>query len=98
MAKRIALKHEESGVIKDGYYGFSWTTLFFGPFLAVYRRDFTSAIIILVSDVLTCNLASFYWPFVYNKKYTHKLLKNGFKFEDAPDKIADAKRVLSITP
>lgn len=44
MAHTIRLTHKNSGVLKDGYYGFSWTTLFFGSFPALFRGDFLTFI------------------------------------------------------
>ena len=35
MATRISMRHKESGIMKVGYYGFSWTTFFFGFFPAL---------------------------------------------------------------
>ena len=33
MATRINIRHKESGIVKKGYYGFSWTYLIFGWFV-----------------------------------------------------------------
>ncbi|WPK19589.1 hypothetical protein [Salmonella phage SD-1_S14] len=44
MAKTISLKNENVGQRKDGFFGFSWTTLFFGPFPALFRGDFITFI------------------------------------------------------
>lgn len=97
MATRIGLKHKESGIIKDGYYGISWTTLFFGPLPALFRGDLANAIIIMISNVGTLGLAwLFYWPDAYNRKYTLKLLENGWEFNDTPDKVVAARLALKI--
>jgi len=39
MAKPIIIKHKASGLIKKGYYGFSWTYLIFGWFVPVFRGE-----------------------------------------------------------
>ena len=33
MAQIVMLKHKDSGLLKKGFVGFSWTTLFFGMFV-----------------------------------------------------------------
>lgn len=44
MATRIAMEHKQTGLLKDGFYGFSWTTFYFGLFPALFRLDFASLI------------------------------------------------------
>ncbi len=39
MAKKVALIHPQTGLMKSGYYGFSWTFLFFGWFVPVFRGE-----------------------------------------------------------
>jgi hypothetical protein len=86
MATRIALKHKESGIIKDGYYGFSWTTFFFGFFPALFRGDFITFIggfiISVIIGIMTFGFGMFFigvvWAFMYNKYYTRKLLERGY--------------------
>lgn len=86
MATRIALRHKESGIVKDGFYGFSWTTLFFGFFPALFRGDFITFIggfvVSLIIGVLTLGIGAFFiglvWAFMYNKYYTRKLIERGY--------------------
>lgn len=86
MATKITLKHKDSGIVKDGYYGFSWTTLFFGFFPALFRGDFItfiggfviSVIIALVTAGFGAFFISLIWAFMYNKYYTRRLLERGY--------------------
>jgi hypothetical protein len=86
MATRIPLKHPGSGIVKQGFYGFSWTTLFFGFFPALFRGDFITflgaCLIMLIIGAMTFGIGAFFvsfiWAFMYNKYYTRKLLERGY--------------------
>ena len=39
MATGIPIKHNESGMMKTGLHGFSWTYLFFGWFVPLFRGE-----------------------------------------------------------
>lgn len=107
MATRIALKHKETGIVKDGLYGFSWTTFFFGFFPALFRGDFItfiggfviSVIIAMVTLGIGALLINLIWAFMYNKYYTRKLLERGYVLagSDADNALA-ASALGVVTP
>ena len=72
--------------------GFSFTTLFFGVFVPLFRGDFKWFVIMLLLGVCTMGLSWLVMPFIYNKMYTKDLIKKGFKFKtiDIRDKVVDA--------
>lgn len=80
------MRHKESGIVKDGFYGFSWTTLFFGFFPALFRGDFITFIggfvVSVIIAVLTMGFGAIFisliWAFMYNKYYTRKLIERGY--------------------
>ena len=94
MAKAIMLKHPKTGVVKKGFYGFSWTTLFFGCIPALCRGDIKVAALLIVACILTFGLAGIVWAFMYNKRYTLKLIEQGYEFCDEPEKVRAARAAL----
>ena len=104
MATTIMLKHRQSGLVKTGFYGFSWTTLFFGMFPALFRGDFVTfiggffvlAILGIVSFGIGAVLAMLIWAIIYNKYYTRRLLEQGYEFADSDAKISEARLRLGV--
>ena len=98
------MKQKQSGILKNGYYGFSWTTFLFGGIPALFRGDIMYGLAALGFGVLiglaTFGLGSFLvwlvWGFVFNKNYTHWLLQAGFEFDDRPELVGQAKLALDI--
>ena len=105
MATEVRLKHKDTGIIKNGYFGFSWTTFFFGFFPALFRSDFITFIggfIILVILALAtfgvgALIAQLIWAFMYNKYYTLKLLEKGYVFSDSPEVNRQAANLLGVS-
>lgn len=106
MATAVQMRHKQSGIVKTGYYGFSWTSLFFGGFPALIRGDVAYGLGVLVAGVLFGAFSfgflwfviGLVWAFIYNKNYTHRLLQAGYEFNDIQNRVADAKRALGIVP
>jgi hypothetical protein len=102
MAKTIRLRHQRSGIDRDGFFGFSWTTLIFGCFPALFRGDFAVfAAGLVVSLVLGGPTLGFgalivnvAWAFLYNRHYTLRLLEHGYEFRDSPGLVAEAQAEL----
>ncbi|AIR61100.1 hypothetical protein RJE46_18110 [Cedecea neteri] len=88
MATKILMQNARTGETVTGFYGFSWTTLFFGSFPALFRKDFITFIgifvVLLILGVFTAGIGSMIamivWAFMYNKYYTVNLVKKGFAF------------------
>ena len=104
MAATIRMKHKQTGIIKQGYYGFSWTSLFFGGFPALIRGDILYGVIAIALGVvlgvasmgILAYAAWLIWAFIYNKNYTQRLLQSGFEFDDEPERVAEARAALGI--
>lgn len=86
MATKIRMENSKTGETITGFYGFSWTTLFFGAFPALFRKDFITFIgvfiVLVILAVFTAGIGSsvgmIAWAFMYNKYYTVGLIKKGF--------------------
>ena len=96
MAQNIRLRHAQSGVITTGVYGFSWTTLFFSGFPAIFRGDLITGVIVLILSASSFWLVAIIWALLYNRVYTTRLLERGYVFDDDPEKVREAKRALRI--
>ena len=105
MATKIAMRHKETGIVKNGFYGFSWTTLFFGFFPALFRGDFITFIggfaVSMIIAAFTLGIGAFFiglvWAFMYNKYYTRKLLERGYVFAGSESENALAATAVGVT-
>lgn len=96
MARSIRLRHTQSNLTKMGYYGFSWTYLFFGWFVPLLRGEIGVA---ALHFFLTCISFGLFWiifAFIYNKQYMHRMLTSGWEFYDTPDHIKNAEFAMHI--
>ena len=104
MATTVAMIHEQTGIKKEGYFGFSWTTLFFGPFPMLFRGDFLTFlgyfVVGIIFGFITFGigwlLMSLIWSFMYNSFYTKKLLEKGYAFNDSEEINAEAAKQLGV--
>lgn len=75
----VNFKHEKSGLIKKVPTGFSWTTLFFGFFVPMFRGAWLLTIISILAAIFTAGLAWLIFPFIINKLYIKHLLETGYQ-------------------
>ncbi len=80
MAQEVNLV--KNNIRRAGLVGFSWTTLFFGFFVPLFRGDWKWCIILLVLGLLSFGLCSLIFCFIYNKIYTRGLLEDGYVAAD----------------
>ena len=79
---KLILKNPNTGEIIRAPVGFSWTTLCFGFFPALFRSNFKWAAIQFFLAGPTLTLSYWVFPFIYNKLYVKDLLfTRGFKVE-----------------
>lgn len=85
------------GRIKQVKIGFSWTMLFFGVFVPLFRGDLKWTILILISVIITSGLAWFVFPFIYNRMYINGLLDKGWYPADDMSKNAMLAKGFSLS-
>ena len=103
MAREIELTHP-SGLVKKGYVGFSWTSLFFGPFPALFRGDWLGffsyvglALVLAAATAMIGNVIQwFVWPIFYNRWFTKRLIESGYVISDGSDKDPSIRAQLSL--
>ena len=75
----ITFENKKTKQVKLAPVGFSWTNLFFGFFVPLFRGDWKWAGIFFLVGWVTLGFGSFITCFFYNKLYVDDLLNNGFK-------------------
>jgi len=75
--------------IKHAPIGFSWTTLFFGGWPAIFRQDWLMGFVILVLSLFTWGLAGVVFAFFYNKIYLKSLFEKGYKIHALPGNVTE---------
>lgn len=68
----------KNGLTKRCSTGYSWTSLFFGCFVPMFRGDVKGLIIQTILAVLTCGACWLITPFVYNTIYIKRLIEKGY--------------------
>ena len=104
MATRVILKHHDTELLKSAYYGFSWTTLFFGMFPSLFRGDFLTfvgafvvyLILAIMSYGILPFIASILWAFLYNKYHARRLIERGYRINPNDPNADAAKRAWNI--
>lgn len=84
------------GAVKTVKVGFSWTMLFFGFLVPLFRGDFKWAILSIVISALTCGICWLIFPFIYNKIYIKKLIEEGWLPVDVRGAQAMSKRGIHV--
>ena len=84
------------GVTREVKLGFSWTMLFFGPLVPLFRGDLKWTLLSLILDVLTCGIGWLILPFTYNKSYVKGLLYAGWLPADERSRNAMIRRGLPV--
>jgi hypothetical protein len=90
MAACVMIQNPTNGLIRRGYFGFSWTYLFFGWFVPLIRGELGVAALHFFFTLITCGLWQIVFAFLYNKQYMRRMLK------DTPVVMANARMALDV--
>ena len=91
MATHVHLLHPSTGMMKPGYFGFSWTYLFFGAFVPLFRGELGVAALHFLFSFITLGLWQIIAAFLYNKQYMTRMLEKGDQLHDQ-EAVMDAAR------
>jgi hypothetical protein len=97
MATEIAIKHKESGMMKTGLYGFSWTYLFFGWFVPLFRGELGVGALHLLFTAVTFGFWQFIVCFLYNKQYMTRMLTDGWELAGTEEENQKARAALGMS-
>jgi hypothetical protein len=76
---KLKLKQQTTGLIKEVKIGFSWTCLFFGGFVPLFRCDWLWLFLYIIFTSITFGLFWLIFPFIYNRIFIKNLIeKRGY--------------------
>ncbi len=96
MATKVIIQHPVNGLTKNGYFGFSWTYLFFGWFVPLFRGELGVAALHLLFTMFTFGFWQLIVCFIYNKQYMTRMLEKGYILKDSESVMQQARMKLGI--
>jgi len=105
MATPIEMTNTRTGIVKQGYIGFSYSYFFLGIFslgwvVPLYRGNLVMSLICLIFHMFTLPLwmiTAFLFGLFFNKFYTLRLIEEGYRFTDSDEElVARAKTILGV--
>ncbi len=94
--KTVLVKHQQSGLVKKGFFGFSWTYLLFGWLVPIFRGEVGIGLLHLALTAVTFGVFQIVMPFLYNKQYMTRLLTSGWQLSDEQAVMSTARVKLGI--
>ena len=96
LQKPVRILHRESGLVKTGYIGYSWTYLLFGWFVPLVRGELAVAVLHLVITVFSAGISQLIFPFIFNRQYMQRMLTAGWYLDSLDANYELAQRTLGI--
>ncbi|MFM8546606.1 MAG: hypothetical protein ACKODB_03140 [Betaproteobacteria bacterium] len=98
MARKVMMQHPQTGLVRPGYFGFSWTFLFFGWWVPLFRGELGAAALHFLFTLVTFGLWQLILAFLYNRQFMMRMLEKGYVLADTPEAMAAARSALGIAP
>lgn len=96
LQKPVRIVHADSGLVKTGYIGYSWTYLLFGWFVPLVRGELGVAVLHLAITIVSAGLSHLIFAFIYNRQYMNRMLTSGWRLDVSDENCELARRVLGI--
>jgi hypothetical protein len=96
VATKVIIQHPVNGLTRNGYYGFSWTYLFFGWLVPLFRGELGVAALHLLFTLFTFGFWQLIVSFLYNKQYMTRMLEKGYVLKDTEEAMAKARVALGV--
>ena len=96
MATKVIIQHPVNGLTRNGYFGYSWTYLFFGWLVPLFRGELGVAALHMLFTLFTFGLWQLIVSFLYNKQYMTRMLEKGYVLKDTEQVMAEARVSLNI--
>lgn len=84
--KKVTLKNEKTGILKEVPVGYSWITLAVGFFLPIFRGDLKWFLFYFLTGIFTYGIGPWILAFFYNKNYIQNLLGQEYVPADSTSK------------
>ena len=94
----VTIEDKKNNIIKEAPVGFSWTVLFFGCFVPLFRGDWGWFFIMLIAGIITFGISGIIFAFIYNRTYLQNSLTKGFKVKSyvGDKKLIESKAQIKI--
>ena len=95
--KKIKVRHNESGIEKNCFVGYSWTYFLFGFFVPIFRGEISIGVFHLIFSLVTFGIFQLIMPFLYNKQSSIRLLNNSWSLNDIDENNEIARKKIGIS-
>jgi hypothetical protein len=75
----VYFQNPQTNQLREAPVGYSWTCLFFGCFVPLFRSDWKWTLIMFACSLATYGLSQLVFTFIYNKLYVKDLISEGYR-------------------